>query len=279
MKGLPYPQFQQHHPLRALDWRWRRALWLVACERYFSRRRDDEETGRAARYLRALARRSRPASEAARRYPEIHAARRLHEGGSAVPLMIQAWLLARQPIDEVARRTGVPVAVVNAYQGLFFDVVDCLDARDWVLGHAIWMGAWGGKAFPDHGALLKCFAYFGGPLVLEAVLPYLVGGKDLFDPPLDLSTEEGRREQVVRLAVATQMLPQGAAIDKRLYQIREILREREHKSSVRDAPAPLLAENLDFWLRELPVGARPGHLDGEKSGDVTPSGAPPGQVA
>jgi hypothetical protein len=262
---LFYPDLQRHSFLRPADWRWRRAQRLVAQGRYFSRRRDHAQTGRAARYLRALARRSRPASEAARHYPEIHAARRLHEGGSAVPLMIQARLLARQPIDEVARRTGVPVAVVNAYQGLFFDVVDCLDARDWVLVRAIGMGAWGGKAFPDRGALLKCFAYFGGPLVLDVVLPYLVGGKDLFDPPLDLSTEGGRREQVVRLAVATQMLPQGAATDKRLHKIMEILLERKRKPPVRHPPAPHLAQNLDFMLDELPVAAHPALVDTEES--------------
>jgi hypothetical protein len=193
--------------------------------------------------------------------------------------MIQARLLARQPVDEVARRTGVPVAVVNAYQGLFFDVVDCLDARDWVLVRAIGMGTWSGKAFPDHGALLKCFAYFGGPLVLEAVLPYLVGGKDLFDPPLDLSTEGGRREQVVRLAVAVHLLPKDATTDRRLHQIMLILRERERKRPSRHAPAPLLAQNLDFMLEELPVATQPGHVDAEESTRPATVPAASGQVA
>jgi hypothetical protein len=260
-----YPEILRHSPLRPPDWRWRRAESLVAQGRYFSQGRDDAQTGRAARYLRALARRSRPAGEAIRHYPDVHAARRLHEGGGPIPLMVQARLLARQSIAEVARFTGTPAEVVSTYEGLFFNVVGCLDAQDWVLVHAIGRGASAGTADPDTGVVLKSFAYFGGLIVLEAVLPYLVGGKDLFDPPLDLSTREGRTEQAIRLAVAAQMLPRGAATDKKLHKIMAILLERERQRPVRPAPAALLAQNVDFMLDELPVGACPGHVDAKES--------------
>jgi hypothetical protein len=51
-----FTEIQQHSPVRPPDWRWRRAQSLVATSRYYCRRRDDPETGRAARYLRAVAR-------------------------------------------------------------------------------------------------------------------------------------------------------------------------------------------------------------------------------
>ena len=51
-----FPDLQRHSFFRPPDWRWRRAQWLVARGRYVTPRRDDEETGRAVRYLRALAR-------------------------------------------------------------------------------------------------------------------------------------------------------------------------------------------------------------------------------
>jgi len=47
--GTYYPDLQRHSFFRPPDWRWRRAQWLVTRGRYYSRRRDDVETGRAVR--------------------------------------------------------------------------------------------------------------------------------------------------------------------------------------------------------------------------------------
>src|SRR5262249_53683549 len=97
---------------------------------------------------------------------------------------------------------------------------------------------------------------------LDAVLPYLIGGQDLFDPPLDLTTAEGRTEQAVRLAVAAQMLPRDAATDKKLQKIMLLLQERERKRPVRPAPAAILAKNFDATLQDLAAGAVSEHGDG-----------------
>src|SRR6267378_3161964 len=93
-----YPDLQRHSPLRPLDWRWRRAQWLVTHNRNFSRRRDDIETGRAVHYLRALACSPNGAdsAELQRRYPDVYAAHRLHEAGGVTTLLVQARLLAGQ---------------------------------------------------------------------------------------------------------------------------------------------------------------------------------------
>jgi hypothetical protein len=87
-------------------------------------------------------------------------------------------------------------------------------------------------------------------MVLEAVQPYLCGGKDLFDPPLDLATPEGRREQTVRLAVAAQLLPAGAATDRKLVRIMQLLLESARQPPVRQPPVPFLAQHLDSRLQE-----------------------------
>src|SRR4051794_32427196 len=123
-----YPALQRHHPLRPADWRWRRACWLVARGRYVSPRRGDEPTGRAVRYLRAVARsRTGRVGGLLKRYEDVHAARRLHEGGGAARAVVQAGLLARQTAAGIALRTGVPAAVIDAYECFFFNVRDCID--------------------------------------------------------------------------------------------------------------------------------------------------------
>src|ERR1035438_4038898 len=43
-----------------------------------------------------------------------------------------------------------------------------------------------------------------GPLVLDAVLPYLTGKKDPFEPVLDLSLPAARHEQTLRLLIIAQ---------------------------------------------------------------------------
>ena len=99
------------------------------------------------------------------------------------------------------------------------------------------------------GALLKRFAYFGGVIVLESVLPYLLGGKDLFEP-LDLSTAEGRREQVIRLAVAVQLLPDDAATSEKLSRIMPILLDRGRKSHDRTPSDKVTARNQGSEIAE-----------------------------
>jgi hypothetical protein len=247
-----YPDLQRHHPLRTPGWRWRRACWLLERGRYFSRRRDDAQTGRAIHYLRALtrSRSGRPGARIRKHYSDIHAARQLHESAAPTKLLVQARLLARQSSLEIAVLTGVSFPVLETYEQLLFNIRNHLGARDWICLNAIGPTVRPGTALPDAEAVLKSFAYYGGPLVLEAVLPYLVGGKNLFDPPLDLSTAEGRREQAVRLAVAAQLLPRDASTESKLHKIMLLLQGRERKRPIRRAPAALLAQQTNARVAE-----------------------------
>jgi hypothetical protein len=256
--SLYFPDLQRASFFRRPDWRWQRACWLVENGHYFSCRRDDADTGRAVHYLRALARcrHSVPTPAVLKRFGGIHAARQLHQGGGATRLLVQARILARQTSDEIARRTGVPGQVIEAYESLFYHTRNFLDARDWIFAQAIHGDKILDATVPATGVLLKTFAYCGGPAVLEAVIPYLLGGKDLFDPPLDLSTFEGRREQMIRLAVAAQMLPRDPATSAKLLKIMLIVQEMERKHRSDTPPAAILTENLAFRLAELPLHAQ-----------------------
>jgi hypothetical protein len=263
MKPSCHPDLQRHNPLREPSWRWRRALSLVARGRYFSRHRDDPETGRAVHYLRALARcpQGIPSARVVKRYPEIYEAHRLHEDGGTTRMLVEARLLARQPPDEIARLTGVAGAVIDAYEALHFNIADRLDARDWVLTQAVGRRRSAEGAAPDRGVVLKSFAYFGGPLALEAVLPYLAGGKDCLGVNPDLATPEGRREQAVRLAVAAHRLPEDAATGTRLFKIMLLLLENGRKRPESSTPAALLVDKLESRLAELPAGASEMHTE------------------
>jgi hypothetical protein len=266
-----FPDSQRCSCHRPPDWRWCRAGWLVERGKYFSQRRDDADTGQAVRYFRALARsrRSDPGTHLLQRFPDVHAARVLHERAGASRLVVQARLLARQTPDETAPLTGIPARVIDVYEKLFFHCRDRLEARDWVLVHGIGRKRSAEGKDPDPSIVLKSFAYFGGPAVLEAVLPYLLGGRDRLDAPLDLATPQGRCEQVIRLAVAAQLLPQGAATDRKLQKIMLILLKSARQQPLRQPPVPFLAHCLDFRLQELLAGALSAH--GEQEARAVPA--------
>jgi hypothetical protein len=180
--------------------------------------------------------------------PDLAAAHRLYEHSGPTGLLVEALLLMGQDSVAIAQLTRVPPAVVDAYEAMFFQCRDRLHARDWVVCCALGMPPSAASISPDKGAALKRFAFFGGPLVLDAVQPYLLDGKDLFDPPLDLSTIEGRREQLIRLAVAVHLLPNDAATQWKLQKVMLLIQERERQR--------------EKWRRETALGNQSGALDG-----------------
>jgi hypothetical protein len=166
-------------------------------------------------------------AQAAKIDSELGAAHRLYEHSAPTGLLVEARLLMGEDSAQIARLTGIPAPVVDAYEAVFFNCRDRLHAADWVVCCALGTPPSAASIGPDKGAALKRFAFFGGPLVLDAVQPYLLGGEDLFDPPLDLSTIEGRREQIIRLAVAVHLLPNDAATQWKLQKIMLLVQERE----------------------------------------------------
>src|SRR5260221_5591747 len=103
-----YPDFMRHNPGCEPDWRWFRALSLVEDGRRFSPHRDDGPTGRALQYLQAEARSGGEEYDA-----EVHAARKIFEGGGNERTMIEARTLARQTPAGIPKLGGLPADFVR----------------------------------------------------------------------------------------------------------------------------------------------------------------------
>jgi hypothetical protein len=140
-----------------------------------------------------------------------------------------------------------------------FHVTDRLDARDWVTSFAVGWRRFDPARGRDAATVVRAFAYHGGVLALEAVLPCVLGEKDRIKANPDLSTPEGCREQAVRLAVAAHRLPEDVATGTRLFKIMLLLQENGRKRPESSTPAALLAENLDSRLATLVAGASEMH--------------------
>jgi hypothetical protein len=231
---------------RTPDWRWRRAEWHLRYGHNYSARRDDEATGRALGYQRAIARcrNGVPSAGVVRRYPAVTSAHNLRVNGGTTTTALEARLLSGQTTETVSRLSGVPAETILEYEALFFDCRGHLNASDWIVYHALAPVRIGGISAQAEAAL-KSFAFFGGPHVLEAVLPYLIGGHDLFEPPLDLTTLAGRSEQIVRLAVAAQLLPGGAQTWLILQKIMLLIRDFERERLLAVGRSPILTTWID----------------------------------
>jgi hypothetical protein len=269
-----YPDLHRRSPVRPLAWRWQRADALVGQGRYFCRRRDAAQTGRTVRYLRALerCRTGLHKERLARAFLDVHDARLLHEDNGARAVEVQARLLARQSVDVIARAAGLPLDVVGAYEALFFNVLDRLDASDWITAQAVGWHRFDPAKGRDRATVLKAYAYHGGPLVLETVLPYLLNGRLEAAPSPDLSAADARLDRSVRLALGIDLMPwtAGTALTLmrmhayRLEAERQVSHGQAHDQSAADVVAKML-EHLCAVARADGAGRHNANRDADAS--------------
>jgi hypothetical protein len=223
MRPLGLVDFSAANPRRAVDWRWRKAGYLLDRGLRWSRRRDDELTRIAKQYQAGL-RRCRGEADRrrlARRMPDIGAAVAIHDGEPTARLAVETRLLAGEPSEAIARRCGVPVEVAEVYEQLFFNVADRLTSTSYILFHAIGAASYRGFDGDDRGAVLKWFAYMGGPVVLDALIDRVYGSPDR---PED---ERFLDELRLKLAVAIKLLPIDATTAPKLIRLYLRLRQAE----------------------------------------------------
>jgi len=160
-------------------------------------------------------------------------------------LLVEAHLLARRTTAEIAGLTNISASVIDVFEAIFFNCRDFLHANDWITLQAIHNRQ---RMQNARDAILKSFAYHGGPIALDAVTPYVLGIKDPFEQVSDLTTPAGRREQSIRLAVAAMLLPQGPENDMKLQKLMLLLREPERKAPVSTAPTSFKTRSPSFSL-------------------------------
>ena len=200
-----YPETQAWCPTRPPDWRWQRALALVASGQFVSAKRDDAATCRAARFIRAL---KGYVSEwgvrnLTKKHPAIAMAVKLQQGDGLQQLELKARILARQTPVTIGRAMGLPASVVQTYGDLFFGIQDRLDAEVYIIYSVAGMPL-NGQPSPQCLALVS--AYLHGPAIIPAWLDYFAHA----DEHHDLRTPEGRSRASIALLIRTRALPYDA---------------------------------------------------------------------
>jgi hypothetical protein len=152
------------------DWRWSRAHRLAFNNCEPDSHYDCELVRRTAEFIR-----SKQAGDLASLhadFPDIVGAEELTKAPLLTRLSIQARLLALEPVEQISTRTSIDVATIAAYEGLFYDFRWAYSATDYVLFRVACVDRLRDGTTTLRSTVLT-LAYFGGPLVTEAMLDTL----------------------------------------------------------------------------------------------------------
>jgi hypothetical protein len=210
------PRWVDDHPIRAYR---RMLLQLLAAG-------DDEERLEAARG-------ERPALYEAHGYHYSPDFRLRQE--------IEARLLTRDSLEDIASKFGADAKAIEYYASLFFDVRDALDYRDWVsvmirsrMRYDRESGC--SLAEAEHGYVMRLFAYFGGRRVLDALM------NPLGEIKLPENPEEIRAwcDEAVTRIVRTRGTAAAATLEvtsKNTMQLLRLARRRSRGRNSESAPS------------------------------------------
>lgn len=101
----------------------------------------------------------------------LHLAHLIHQDSAQqMRTVVEARILAGQDNEDISVSSHNPPEVISLYHDVFFDVRDRLTAKDWISTQVIGQVFQVGDQRTNQDLLAKYFGYFGGPLILEAVL-------------------------------------------------------------------------------------------------------------
>lgn len=251
---------------RSPRWRWLRATWLNEHDRPADSRIDDdwvERAGRAQMSHEPKDHREAPRKRAKADWAVQEALNLFRSEEPYLRWKVEALLLTREPLGEVAKHADLSVEVVEAFHQLFFDVRPHLHAGDWIMLRAIGCGPWNNFNGELPGALWKYAAYTGGVRILEAVialtldLPFPDWLRESARP--DAAYQEARLRLLGKLTLNLMTAQSQEEVD-RIVQARARIDRLDRQVTGEKVDPAQKAQVMEGFLRALNPhrGARPG---------------------
>lgn len=166
-------ELTRDNPWRPPDWRWQRASLLAAGELRRNRKFDDRHVQRLERFARTILTDDSPGTEErlASSDPGLFWAYRLFKQDEmSRKADLEARVIANQLPHLIAKRTGLMVEAVDAYELAFYDVRDKLEFTGYVLHTLLGTAMHRGLQERDYPLVWKYLAHTYGPYVFEAYL-------------------------------------------------------------------------------------------------------------
>jgi hypothetical protein len=224
----------ESNPFRPPDWRWRRAVYLHGVQAKPHRRRDDRWTGLALRLVERLkAGGTPPGRRRTGRHVVLEQAHALvFADDPRNRWEAEARLLAGQEPAAIAACLGLSPDVIEAYEAIFFNVGDRLDAVDYVAAFALSHGLHSGIAQDDHGAIARLVGYHLGPEAIDA-LAGRWGWPSAARVAPRTAAESARMRRAVDFLIATLALPADGSDARILARLDKLVEDLGRSSAAR----------------------------------------------
>jgi hypothetical protein len=170
--------------------------------------------------------------------------------------LLEARLLTPETFDEIAKRVGTDGQTIDYFEQLFFNVRDRMQATDWL--STVIKGPSedrvpsrsGVMTTAQRGFVYKLFAYFGGPLVLDALIACLSphGKPQCAEDAPEWFADSTREIVRSRAAMAASVL----AVDgTNVMRLLKLARRTMRGTSAGTAPNQISATDRETILQEL----------------------------
>jgi hypothetical protein len=255
------PDFFKDNPFRRPAWRSERVFAMLKHRpRPLRPRRSDDCHVRAYRcFLKHYLAAGDDGEERLRLHPAMPAVAQAHELFSIDVerrQILEARLLTSETFDEIAARFATEAAVIDCFEKLFFSVRDRLTNKDWIA--KVIKGPPeervpnrnGVMTVAERGFAYRHFGYFGGALVLDALIACLSphGKPQCAEDAPEWFADATRDVLRSRVAMAASLLVVDGSNVMRLLKL--ALREKA-VGSVGTAPNPMQRKDYEKILQEL----------------------------
>ena len=165
---------------------------------------------------------------------------------------VEARILAGEPTEAIAKKVSMSPGVIQCYESWFFAFTDRLDARDYIVHHVIRSHAL--DADMEICKLWKHYAYFGGPVVLDA----LIYGSNLTPRPQHCGeieaflTEDVRATINLKAMIAARQMPMKESTFSKILNLWFRFRKLDAMSRVRTAEPVDFSRNIQAMFDILP---------------------------
>lgn len=133
---------------------------------------------------------------------------------------LEANILSRRGIKEIADRCQVDVDTVRFYEKMYFNVSDKLDARSYIAGTVLGPAFMAGLNSKSLELTAKYFAYFAGPHILDHVLDAFTSEINMPHEPSEISQWLDRQ---FRSRIRTSAMIGITFMDPKDYNIRTLI--------------------------------------------------------
>jgi hypothetical protein len=261
------------NPIPPMDRRWRLAELVARGFTAWETDREDPWVQRGVTYLKTASAAGTSTEQPAADLADVDAALQVHKSDKLTRGVLEARILARLPVDQVAAACGLSEEAVQAYEALFFDVRDHLAYPDYLIPVVVGPKLHYGITAEDVDVVLKHVGYFGGPILVDWLVDFYTSGV-IVPESLEAASPEEIRTLARRLRAKAlhlvYVLPHPACC--RALRLNGLARELEaYAGSLGDAK-----DAAEEVATRAPLGVGQGALDKALAWAETPTGPPHG---